>query len=74
MKKHDANNELGRRLAAAYVSYILGRKSIDRVLIDIPKEIGGFWKTVARGMFAQHASMGSSRLGQTKKMISSLIH
>ena len=39
MKKHDANNELGRRLAAAYISYVLGRKSIDRVLIHVPKEI-----------------------------------
>jgi hypothetical protein len=74
MKKHDANNELGRRLAAAYVSYVLGRKSIDRVLTDIPKEISGFWKIVARGMLAQHASIASSRVDTAKKTINRLIH
>jgi hypothetical protein len=74
MNKHDANNELGRRLAAAYISYVLGRKSIDRVLTHVPKEISGFWKMMARGTLAQHASMGSSRVGNTKKVISPLIH
>ena len=74
MKRHDANNELGRRLAAAYISYVLGRKSIDRVLTHVPKEISGFWKTVARGMMAQQASMGSSHVGHPRKMISTLIH
>ena len=59
MKKHDAENELGRRLTAAYISYILGRKSIDHVLTNTPQEIGGFWKKLARGMFAQHGAMRS---------------
>jgi hypothetical protein len=54
--KHDADNELGRNLAAAYIAYITGRKSIDRVLNEMPEQIGEFWKVTARGLFAEHAA------------------
>ena len=54
--KHDAENELGRNLAAAYIAYITGRKSIDRVLNEIPEQIGEFWKLTARALLAEHAA------------------
>ncbi|HWU38664.1 MAG TPA: hypothetical protein VN203_13535 [Candidatus Acidoferrum sp.] len=58
MKHHNAENELGRMLAAAYVASITRRKSIDRVLQnDIPEEISGFWRAMAKAIFAQHASL-----------------
>ena len=45
--KDEALNEVGRRLAAAWASYLVGHKGVDRMLKQAPERIGGFWKELA---------------------------
>lgn len=52
-------NKVGRRLAAAWISYLEGRKSVDRTLNKMPEQVGRFWREladliyVAKGMRVQ---------------------
>lgn len=52
-------DELGRRLAAAYVSYIVGHKGIDRILKQTPGKPGKFWTDLADLLFAAAKAGGS---------------
>jgi hypothetical protein len=52
-------DELGRRLAAAYVSYIVGHKGIDRMLKQAPGKPGEFWVGLADLLFAAAKAGGS---------------
>lgn len=46
----EANIELGRRLAAAYVSYVAGYSGVDRVLRRTERA-GDFWNDLAEILF-----------------------
>jgi hypothetical protein len=45
-------NELGRRLAAAYISYISGYAGVDRVLKTGPRKVGRLWIDLADILFS----------------------
>ena len=55
----DALNELGRRLAASWASYMRAHKNVDRMLRQTPDQIGEFWKEMARLIFLAY-SYGSA--------------
>jgi hypothetical protein len=54
----DAINEVGRRLAAAYVSYIAGHVGVDRMLKQTPERAGAFWHDLADLLFRVIATQG----------------
>lgn len=45
-------NDLGRRLAAAFVSYTAGYKGVDRALKQSPEKVGQFWLSLADALFS----------------------
>ena len=47
----EALNDVGRRLAAAFVSYTAGYKGVDRLLARTPEEPGAFWIELAAVLF-----------------------
>lgn len=47
----EALNDLGRRLAAAFVSYTAGYKGVDRMLAKTPEAPGAFWIELAKMLF-----------------------
>jgi len=49
--RDDGTNELGRRLAAAYVSYLVGHVGVDRMLKQVPEKPGRFWREMAELLF-----------------------
>lgn len=64
-RDEQAINEIGRRLAAAYVSYIAGHKRVDRMLARTPRKVSKFWKELARLLFEgvkNQSSMGDLKL------------
>lgn len=50
VRSREANVELGRRLAAAYASYIAGYSGVDRVL-KRTERAGEFWNDLAGVLF-----------------------
>jgi hypothetical protein len=40
-------NKVGRRLAAAFLSYLEGRKGVDSTLKKAPERVGRFWRELA---------------------------
>jgi hypothetical protein len=52
--------EFGRRLAAAYVSYVAGHKGVDRMLKQAPQKPGDFWIDLADMVFTAMKSSGSA--------------
>jgi len=65
MDENSANN-LARKLAASWVSYLAGYKGVDRVLNQTPEQIGPFWKEVARQVFQSHATKRPKRNAEAK--------
>ena len=47
----EALNDVGRRLAAAFVSYTAGYKGVDRLLARTPEKPGAFWVELAAMLF-----------------------
>jgi hypothetical protein len=43
--------DLGRRLGAAFVSYMHGYKGVDRALKQAPEKVGAFWVSLADALF-----------------------
>jgi len=63
--RHETQVELARRLCAAYVSFRIGRRSIDFVLPHMPEKIGIFWLELARLLTLQR---GRSDPGDADRM------
>lgn len=56
--------ELGRRLCAAYVSFVMRTRRFDAVLSHMPKKISSFWIELAR-LVALRAGTRTSPEGST---------
>jgi len=55
-KELHAYNEAGRRVIAALLSYQLGRASVDRILKEVPEDVGERWAGVARQFLVEMAA------------------
>ena len=62
----DPLNELGRRLAAAYLSFSIGNRNIDNVLKNHigDRAVGEYWQVLARVVFEDMSESRNRRLGR----------
>jgi hypothetical protein len=69
----DGLAEFGRRLAAAYLSYVAGHKGVDRMLKQAPQKPGDFWIDLADMVFTAMKSSGSAEDLQMRDAITKCI-
>ena len=65
--------DLGRRFAAAYISYISRRKGIDRTLKEAPEKVGVFWTDLADIVFTAMRAGSSAEDLRFRDVISKYI-
>lgn len=66
--------ELGGRLAAAYVSYSIGHKGVDRILKKVvPEEVGVLWIDLADLLFSALKSDSAAEDLRLRDVITKLI-